>query len=116
MIEMDFAEKGEMNSFYINASAGTDYRLVTLSTQNNGSMYSDYARPDGTTNTLYSFRSSGAGYMAQDLNPAQTGRYTFDTYYSQASETGKVQLTLLKIAPATPLLVGKELNLDFSRF
>jgi hypothetical protein len=116
MIEMDFAEKGEMNSFYINASAGTDYRLVTLSTQDNGSMYSDYARPDGTTNSLYSFRSSGAGYMAQDLNPAQTGRYTFDTYYSQASETGKVQLTLLKIAPATPLLVGKELNLDFSRF
>ena len=116
MIEFDFAEKGEMHSFYINASAGTDYRLVTLSTQNNGSMSADYARPDGTTNTLYSFRSSGAGYMAQDLNPTQTGRYTFDTYYSKASETGKVQLTLLKIAPATPLLVGKELNLDFSRF
>ena len=116
MIEFDFAEKGELHSFYINASAGTDYRLVTLSTQNNGSMTADYTRPDGTTNTLYSYRSSGPGYTAQDLNPTQTGRYTFDTYYSKASETGKVQLTLLKIAPATPLLVGKELNLDFSRF
>lgn len=116
MVEFDFVEKGEMHSFYINASAGTDYRLVTLSTQNNGSMTADYTRPDGTTNSLYSYRSSGPGYMAQDLNPTQTGRYTFDTYYSKASETGKVQLTLLKIAPATPLLVGKELNLDFSRY
>jgi hypothetical protein len=112
---LDFSQQGEGKSFTINMTKGEHVRFVTQSTSNNSTIWGENYNPDGTSQTLYNFRSTGAGTKASDFEAKQTGTFTFVVYYNSAGNLGKVTLTAIKTTVATQAAVGKPTTVSFKK-
>jgi len=112
---LDFSQPGEAKSFTLNLNRGERVRLVTQSTSNNSTIWGDNYNPDGTSQSLYNFRQSGAGTKASDFEAKQTGVHTFVVYYNSAGNLGKVTLTAIKTTVAAQAVVGKPTTVSFRK-
>lgn len=114
---ISFKKPGERVNVAIKVTQGYKYRLVTKVKDSNAStIWADYTRPDGTTDTFFMFRNSGAGTQVTDLGPMRlSGEYIFSLTKSTPSDTSELSLTLLRVEKPILIKSNTPTTIDFAQ-